>query len=146
MIENRSRRWSFQFIILPLLRDDSSALKPFSRLWVLEGGAEKSGVMPAEPTYGRGLGRKITVFRKPSGIPNPATRELVHSSHVHGQTLWRAGKGLRQVLEKFLQFFDKVLHPPIPPPLPLPRVLKLRYVTATKSGSLRHAKHHTSLL
>lgn len=27
MIENRSRRWSFQFIILPLLRDDSSALK-----------------------------------------------------------------------------------------------------------------------
>lgn len=32
MIENRSRRWSFQFIILPLLRDDSSALKLLSTM------------------------------------------------------------------------------------------------------------------
>lgn len=48
--------------------------------------------MPAEPTRAEGLGRKITVFRKPSGIPNPATHELVHFDHVHGQTSWRAEK------------------------------------------------------
>lgn len=139
MIENRSRRWSFQFIILPLLRDDSWVLKS-SRLWV-EGGAEKSRVMPTELRELEGLGRKITVFRKPSGIPKPRhtrERELVHSDHVHGQTSWRAGKAFDKPWKSSYNFSTRLFNPN-------PLVLGLQCATTAKSEDLRRIKHHTSL-
>lgn len=108
MIENRSRRWSFQFIILPLLRDDSSALKLLSTIRV-EGGAEKSGVMPAELREpGEGWGEKLLFSESPPASLTPShTRPLRPRSWTN---FVAGGKGLRQALEKFLQFFDNALH------------------------------------
>jgi len=85
MIENRSRRWSFQFIILPLLRDDSSALKLLSgwrRSWEVRSNAGGTT---------RTRGEKLLFSESP---PAPLTlpHELVHSDHVHGQTSWRTEK------------------------------------------------------
>jgi len=80
-----------------------------SRLWV-EGGVEKSRVMPTELRELRGgLGRKITVFRKPSGIP--AIHELVHSDHVHGQTSWRAGKAFDKPWKSSYNFSTRLFNP-----------------------------------
>lgn len=66
MIENRSRRWSFQFIILPLL-ETIARLSSSSRLWV-EGGAEKSEVMPAELRGPGGWGEKLLFSESPPAL------------------------------------------------------------------------------
>jgi len=121
MIENRFRRWSFQFIMLPLLRDDSLVLKSFSTM-----GRRRSWEVTsnADGTTGtqRRIGEKNYCFQK----------ALWHPCHTRARPLWPrsrtnfvAGrKGLRQALEKFLQFFDKALQP---------LVLGLQCATTAKS-------------
>lgn len=137
MIENRSRPWSFQFIILPLLRDDSSALKLLLTVGI-EGGAEKSGVMPAELREpGGGWGEKLLFSESP-----PASLTPSHTSSSTPTTFMDKLRGGRKRPStrpgKVLTIFRQGSSPPQPL-----RVLGLQCHEVV--GSLRRAEHHTEL-
>jgi len=85
-----------------------------SRLWV-EGGAEKSGVMPAELLRGPGdWGEKLLFSESPPASRTSPTRELVHSDHVHGQTSWRAEKAFDKLWKSSYNFSTRLFTPNLP--------------------------------
>lgn len=139
MIGNRSRRWSLQFVILPLLRDDSSALKPLSTLgerrmrsWGCDGNATGIEEVWVEKLLFSEISRGSYLCyarARTSHIHRTQTRPLRSWTNFVAN-----GKDLRQALEKFLQFFDKALH--LSPRVSLSRAQQSR-------GSLQRVEHHT---
>lgn len=121
----------------PIARDSRVAL---------DSRGEESEMTPTElqERENRGWERKITVFRNPTALSsNPSTARERAEARPLRSCSWtnfvEGGKGLRQALKKFLQFFDKALHLN---PSPRPVVCHDDEV----GRALRRAEHHMSLL
>lgn len=84
----------------PIARFSSS-----SRLFGERG--EESEMTPAKLQERTGVGGEKLLFSEtPRHFPNPTTRarKLVHSGHVHGQTLWRAEKAFDKLWKSSYNF------------------------------------------
>lgn len=85
----------------------------FSRPSRLLGRGEELEMTPAELQERIGVWEEKLLFSEtPRHFSNPTTRarKLVHLRPCSWANFVAGGKGLRQALEKFLQFFDKALH------------------------------------